>query len=102
MSDGGGREIKVDIDAMEELSRQLHRIQGNLADPSHDIEAFGCEYGSEKIETALENFIKGWKDGRAEIRNGLDEIVGDLDGTIQTYEEQEQRIAAATQGQAKP
>jgi hypothetical protein len=90
------RPLYVDLDAMQELARQLGEIRAALTEAKHAVNAFDSRLGSERIEHALNDFVHGWGDGRARIIEGVDALIGKCQGSIDTYLENERRIIRAT------
>jgi hypothetical protein len=89
-------ELFVDLDAMQELTRQLGEIKAALVDPQDDVNGFTPRLGSERIEHALEDFVSGWKDGRKKIIEAIDGLLAKAQGATQAYLDLEQEIVKAT------
>lgn len=89
-------ELYVDLDAMQELARQLGEIRAALTEAEAGVNAFDARLGSERIEDALNDFVSGWKDGRKRIIEGVDALIGQCQGSIDTYLENERRIIQST------
>jgi hypothetical protein len=89
-------ELYVDLDAMQELARQLGEIRAALMEAEAAVNAFDPRLGSERIEGALNDFVSGWKDGRKRIIEGVDALIGQCQGAVDTYLENERRIIKST------
>jgi hypothetical protein len=88
--------LYVDLDAMNELTRQLGQIRGALTDPKDDINDYAGRLGSERIEDALNDFVSGWKDGRKKILEAIDGLLAKAQGAVDTYLDLEQQVIKAT------
>lgn len=88
-------DIYVDVDALCELARRLQQIKSSLESAADTVNARDGRLGSNEIEGALDDFIKGWRDGRKKIVESIDGLVGRIQGAIEAYEEQERQIAKA-------
>ena len=95
-------EVYVDVDALSELARQLQQVKAALHDADDRISAYGGRLGSERIEGALDDFIDGWRDGRRKIIEGIDGLLGRVNGAIETYLEQEGMLSEAAGGHRAP
>ncbi|MGH8907526.1 MAG: hypothetical protein ACRD0K_13620 [Egibacteraceae bacterium] len=89
-------DLYVDVDALNELSRQLGQVKASLERASDDVSAYDSRLGSSRIEGALDDFVGGWRDGRKKIIEGIDGLLGRIQGAIDTYNEQEAKLAEAT------
>ncbi|MGH2709227.1 MAG: hypothetical protein ACRDJF_09290 [Actinomycetota bacterium] len=89
-------ELYVDVDALSELSRQLGEIKGSLERVSDNVDAYDSRLGSRTLEGALDDFVGGWRDGRKKIIEGIDGLLGRIQGAIDTYLEQEAKLSEAT------
>jgi len=88
-------DLYVDVDALQELARQLQHIKGALAEADEAVDAYDARLGSERIEDALDDFIRGWKDGRKEIIEAIGNLFDSVSGSVRTYEENEARLSKA-------
>ena len=93
-------DLYVDVDALGELARQLSQIKAALESADDGVDAKDGRLGSERIEDALDDFIDGWKDGRKKIIEGIDGLMGRIQGAVDTYQAQEAEIAGAASGGA--
>jgi len=91
-------DLYVDVDALSELSRQLQQVKASLERVSDDISAYNGRLGSSRIEDALGDFIDGWRDGRKKIIGGIEGLLGRIQGAIDTYNEQEEKLSQAAKG----
>lgn len=89
-------DLYVDVDALTELSRQLEQVKRSLEGAQDSIDAYRGRLGSSRIEDALGDFVDGWRDGRKKIIGGVDDLLGRIRGAIDTYNEQERKLAEAT------
>ena len=89
-------DLYVDLDAMEELARQLGQIRAALAEADDSVNLFDSRLGSERIEDALNDFVSGWKDGRKRIIEAVEGLMGSCQGSVDTYLENERRIIKST------
>ena len=92
-------ELYCDLDAMDELKRQLQGIHAALDDVGDRVDVWDLRLGSGRLEQAIDDFISGWRDGRKQIRSGIEEAAGKVDGAVEAYQELEARLSAAAQGQ---
>ena len=88
-------ELYVDPDALSELARQLQQVKAALQNADERVGAYGGRLGSERIEDALDDFVNGWRDGRRKIIEGIDGLLGRVNGAIETYLEQEEKLSEA-------
>jgi rubrerythrin len=88
-------DLYVDVDALSELSRQLNQIKSSLEQASDTPHAYGGRLGSQKMESALEDFISGWKDGRKKIIDAIGGLLGQIQAAIDTYQQQEKALSGA-------
>jgi rubrerythrin len=88
-------DLYVDVDALNELSRQLNQIKSSLEQAPDAPHAHGGRLGSQKMEGALGDFISGWKDGRKKIIDAIGGLLGQIQAAIDTYEQQEKALSAA-------
>ena len=88
-------DLYVDIDALNELSRQLDQIKSSLQHASRTPRDYKGRLGSRAMEKALKDFISGWDDGRKKIIEGIDGLLGRIKGAIEAYEEQEKALSGA-------
>jgi rubrerythrin len=89
-------ELYVEVDALSELSRQLGDIKVSLEQVSDNVDAYGGRLGSGTIDDALDDFVGGWRDGRKKIIGGIENLLGRIQGAIDTYREQEAKLSEAT------
>jgi hypothetical protein len=87
--------LYVDVDALNELSRQLNQIRSSLEHAPATPDAYGGRLGSSKIEGALDDFISGWRDGRKKIIQAIDGLQEKIHGAIEAYQKQEQALSGA-------
>lgn len=92
-------DLYVDLDALEELVRQLGQIRASLEDAGERVDRFDRRLGSARIEEALDDFVSGWKDGRKKIIGEIDALIGKCQGASESYAAQEDAVVKAT-GQA--
>jgi hypothetical protein len=88
-------DLYVDVDALQELARQLQNIKSALDDAGKRVDAFDARLGSHRIEDALDDFIGGWKDGRKEITEAINGLFDAVSGSVNTYLENEARLSKA-------
>lgn len=91
-------ELYVDVDALSELSSQLHQVKASLQEAKDNVDAYGARLGSSRINAELDDFVEGWKDGRKKIVEGIDDLVGRIRGAIDAYTTQEQQLVKAAGG----
>ncbi|MGH9042031.1 MAG: hypothetical protein ACRDZ3_17565 [Acidimicrobiia bacterium] len=89
-------DLYVDLDAMHELASQLGQIRAALVEAKDMINSFDPRLGSERVEDALNDFLSGWQDGRNRIIEGVEALIGQCQGSIDTYLENERRIIKST------
>ena len=88
-------DLYVDIDALLELCRQLEEVKSTLRQAKEDLNPSGQRLGSSPIDEALDQFAKGWRDGRREILKGIDGLQGRIRMAVAAYLEQEQALSSA-------
>jgi hypothetical protein len=93
-----GVDLYVDPEALEELARQLAQVKRSLEEAGEVPDTYQGRLGSGRIEDAVSDFIGGWKDGRRKIIEGVDGLIGRVEGAIDTYRRQEEEIANAARG----
>ncbi|MEW6471966.1 MAG: hypothetical protein AB1679_06825 [Actinomycetota bacterium] len=96
MGDGGDCELYCDLDAMEELARQLDTIGAALDDVDDKVDMYDARLGSPRIEEAVDRFVSGWRDGRKEIRNSVEACAANVRKAAETYRIVEGKLVAAT------
>ncbi len=64
---------------------------------SDEIGLDGRRIGSERLETALADFVDGWRDGRRRIIERIDGQLARIGWAIDTYREQEAALSRATE-----
>ncbi len=68
-------ELFVDLGALTELARQLSAVRDALQ-RADEISVEGRCFGSERLQSALDDVVGGWRDGRRQIAvEGLGEPV---------------------------
>jgi hypothetical protein len=97
---GSQPDLYVDIDALDELGRQLSRIKSALSEAKEAVNAHDRGLGSPRLEEALDDFISGWRDGRRRITEGIEGLLGAVQESVQAYLENERNIQDATRGGA--
>ena len=100
MGDGGGSELFCDLDAMDELARQLDSIHAALDDVGDRIDVYDARLGSARIEEAVDRFVGGWRDGRKEIRGMVEVSAANVRKAAEAYRLAEAKLAAASGGGA--
>lgn len=90
-------DLYVDLDAMQQLVNKLAQIKDALDHAHDDLQSYGPALGSQKVSDDLNGFVDGWKDGRKKIVDNVDKLYGKVQGVAQTYLEQEQKLASASQ-----
>jgi len=95
----GEVELYCDLDAMEALSSQLDSIHASLDDVSDHVDAFDAQLGSARIEQAIDSFVGGWRDGRKEIRNGVEAASANVKKAAEAYQLNEQKLTSAARGE---
>jgi methyl-accepting chemotaxis protein len=98
MSDGGECELYCDLDAMDELARQLDSIHAALDDVGDRVDAYDARLGSRRIEEAVDHFVSGWRDGRKEIRGMVEASAATVRKAAETYRVVEGKLMAASGG----
>ena len=88
-------DLYVDVDALTELARQLKAVRAALEHTKDSVNAYDAHLGSDRIESALDDFVSGWRDGRRQLIEGIDGLRARLRGAIETYLEQEAALSAA-------
>jgi len=89
-------DLFVDLDALEELVRQLGQIRASLEDAGERVDRFDHRLGSVRIGDALDDFVSGWKDGRQKIIEGIDALIGKCQGASESYIAHEDAVVKAT------
>jgi hypothetical protein len=89
-------DLYVDVDALELLVLQLDQIRVHLDGARDAIDTYDARLGSERIEEALDGFVSGWKDGRKQIVDSIDDLLARCRLSIDTYRDQERQIVRAT------
>lgn len=98
MGDGGDCELYCDLDAMDELARQLDSISAALDDVGDRVDVYDARLGSSRIEEAVDRFVSGWRDGRKEIRSMVDASAANVRKAADTYRLTEGKLSAAARG----
>jgi hypothetical protein len=98
MGDGGECELYCDLDAMDELARQLDAIHAALDDVGDRVDVYDARLGSSRIEEAVDDFVGGWRDGRKEIRSIVEASAANVRKAAETYRIVEGKVVAATGG----
>ena len=98
MSDGGECELYCDLDAMDELARQLDSIHAALDDVGEHVDVYDAQLGSRRIEQAVDDFVSGWRDGRKEIRSRVEASAANVRKAAETYRIVEGKLVAASGG----
>ncbi|MDQ2836247.1 MAG: hypothetical protein M3Y42_14165 [Actinomycetota bacterium] len=91
-------EIYVDLQALQELANKLAQIKDALSNAKDDLQSYGPALGSGKVNDSLNDFVNGWKDGRKKIDGNIDKLVEKVKGAAQTFADQENTLAKASQG----
>jgi len=90
-------DLYADVDALNELSRQLQTIKTSLEGAEERFSSPDGRFGSSGIEEALEDFIDGWEDGRSQILKGIDGLIGRIQAAVDAYQKTEAEISRAVQ-----
>ena len=98
MSDGGECELYCDLDAMDELGRQLDSIHAALDEVGDRVDVYDAQLGSPRIEQAVDDFVSGWRDGRKEIRSTVEASAANVRKAAETYRIVEGKLVAASGG----
>ena len=98
----GDCELYCDLDAMEALGSQLDSIHSSLDDVADHVNVYDASLGSPRIEDAIDSFVGGWRDGRKEIRNGVEAASANVQKAAETYRLNEEKLASAARGESTP
>jgi hypothetical protein len=98
----GECELYCDLDAMEALGSQLESIHASLDDVGDRVDVYDARLGSARIEHAVDSFVGGWRDGRKEIRNGVEAAAANVKKAAETYRLNEEKLASAARGEPAP
>jgi hypothetical protein len=91
-------DLFVDLDALDLLARQLGQIKDALAMAKENVTEFDARLGSPRLHDSLDDFVKGWKDGRKKITEDVDGLVDKITGAAEAYRANEKEIIKATRG----
>jgi hypothetical protein len=91
-------DLYVDVDALTELSRQLQQVKASLERVSDDMSPYIGRLGPSRIEGGLGDFVDGWRDGRKKLIEGIDGLLGRIQGAVDMYSEQEKKLSEAAKG----
>lgn len=89
-----GVDIKVNLDQMREVRRQLASVQQALEN-ADDVKRYEGALGSEKVGHALDDFVNNWSQGRDKIKSDVQNLMDRLDQAIKDYEENEKQLVDA-------
>lgn len=92
-------DLYVDVDALQELSRQLGEVKASLERANEGVNRSEAALGSERLADAVGDFVKGWRDGRRHLVEEVDSLLGRIRTAIDTYLEQEAQLAKAARGE---
>lgn len=98
----GDCELYCDLDAMDALGSQLNSIHASLDDVGEHVDVYDASLGSHRIEEAIDSFVGGWRDGRKEIRKGVEAASANVTKAAETYRLNEQKLASAARGESTP
>ena len=88
-------DLVVDLDALDELARQLRALRSDLEEAGGARAAAGG-LGSDPLDDAVVRFVDRWRGGRGRIADQLDGLIGRLEGATGAYRDNERRLAGAT------
>ena len=91
-------DLYVDVDALNELLRQLDEVKASLLQAKADVSQSDQRLGSSRMRGELEDFVEGWKDGRRKIIEGIDGLQGRIRMAIDAYSTQEAALSKAASG----
>ncbi len=63
-------ELYVDVDALSELSSQLHQVKASLQEAKDNVDAYDARLGSRRINDELDDFVEGLEGRPQEHRRG--------------------------------
>jgi hypothetical protein len=98
----GDCELYCDLDAMEALGSQLDSIHSSLDEVGDRVDVYDASLGSSSIEDAIDSFVGGWRDGRKEIRKGVEAASANVKKAAETYRLNEEKLASAARGESTP
>jgi hypothetical protein len=85
---------------MEALGSQLESIHASLDDVGDRVHVYGGgQLGSVRVEDAIDSFVGGWRDGRKEIRKGVEVVSANVKKAAETYRLNEEKLASAARGE---
>lgn len=95
----GEPDLYCDLDAMDALGSQLDSIHASLEDVGDRVHTYAGQIGSHRIEDAIDSFVGGWRDGRKEIRNGVEAVAANVKKAAETYKLNEDQLSSAARGE---
>jgi|SRR5215472_10298151 len=85
--------IQVDSDQLSSLAGRLLQVRQALENAHDDVSAYADATGSAELASSLGNFGQAWREGRAQITDGIASCHADLMSAAQAYSHEEQTLA---------
>ncbi|GAB2937334.1 hypothetical protein [Streptomyces mayteni] len=86
MADSGER-MAIPLSALSEFGPQLRSVKEYMNRTGDTFDQYNDSFGDDRIVSALDDFVSGWKDGRGDISEQLDGLAEMADTVIRTVGE---------------
>ncbi|GAA3867158.1 hypothetical protein [Streptomyces sedi] len=94
---GSDDRLAIPLAELQEFAPQLRSVKEYMNRTGDTFDQYNDSFGDDRVVSALDDFVSGWKDGRSDISEQLTGLAEMTDTVITTVSDYEDELARSLQ-----